>query len=218
MLRGWHHAFTKKMQKRKRNFLSVKNGRCPSFLKFKTGISLGTSLKGLQEKIEKESAPGFAADAGVLYELPIKNKILAIGMTARNFGTKMQFINENYELPSSVDLGIGYEWKSLLMGLDVWLPMHSIASVHIGGEYSYRDLVTLRVGYKTNTIESLNAFAGLCLGAGFGWKNYRIDYAFVPYAELGNTHRVSLGIRFGRKTSWKIRKTRDTSPIFYTKK
>jgi len=35
-------------------------------------------------------------------------------------------------------------------------------------------------------------------GAGLGLKfsNYQIDYSFLPYADLGNTHRVSFTARF----------------------
>jgi hypothetical protein len=33
------------------------------------------------------------------------------------------------------------------------------------------------------------------LGLGVNVKNFRLDYAIVPfYSELGDTHRVSLGI------------------------
>ncbi|MBI3565954.1 MAG: hypothetical protein HY079_12210, partial [Elusimicrobia bacterium] len=36
------------------------------------------------------------------------------------------------------------------------------------------------------------------LGAGLGLKfgRFKLDYAFQPYGDLGNTHRVTLGARF----------------------
>lgn len=36
------------------------------------------------------------------------------------------------------------------------------------------------------------------LGAGFGFKvfGYNVDYAWIPFGELGNIHRISLGARF----------------------
>ncbi|MBI5242169.1 MAG: hypothetical protein HY922_00635, partial [Elusimicrobia bacterium] len=35
-------------------------------------------------------------------------------------------------------------------------------------------------------------------GGGFGLKfgNYRADYTFTPFGELGNAQRISLGCRF----------------------
>jgi len=39
--------------------------------------------------------------------------------------------------------------------------------------------------------------SGLSVGAGIVWGSAKLDYAFVPYGDLGNTHRISLGYRFG---------------------
>ena len=36
----------------------------------------------------------------------------------------------------------------------------------------------------------------LSFGGGFRYEKYQIDYAFVPFGDLGNTHRISLLFNF----------------------
>ncbi len=58
----------------------------------------------------------------------------------------------------------------------------------------------VRAGYMSNAREAgrggLTPLAGL--GGGFGLKlgNYRADYTFTPFGELGNVQRLSLGMRW----------------------
>jgi hypothetical protein len=51
-------------------------------------------------------------------------------------------------------------------------------------------MIALRFGYRTGWDNH-----NVSLGLGVNVKNFRLDYAIVPfYSELGDTHRVSLGI------------------------
>jgi hypothetical protein len=61
-------------------------------------------------------------------------------------------------------------------------------STYFGGEYLIKEVLYLRAGYQTGYDNR-----GLSAGAGFVYKEFRIDYAFVPYqSDLGNSHRFSL--------------------------
>ncbi|MCP4481312.1 MAG: hypothetical protein GY817_00585, partial [bacterium] len=42
----------------------------------------------------------------------------------------------------------------------------------------------------------LGALDGVSAGLGFVYSNYGIDYAYVPFGEYAETHRVSLNIFF----------------------
>jgi hypothetical protein len=53
---------------------------------------------------------------------------------------------------------------------------------HGGVEYGYRESLFLRAGTSSGE---------LAFGAGLGLKAFRLDYATVPFHELGATHRVS---------------------------
>jgi hemolysin activation/secretion protein len=60
-------------------------------------------------------------------------------------------------------------------------------------------MVAGRLGYNTQS-QDTGGLHGLSMGLGLMYTdyamNYSLDYAFVPYGELGNTHRISFGIKF----------------------
>lgn len=67
-------------------------------------------------------------------------------------------------------------------------------SFHInsGGELGYKEIVFVRVGYQT-AYEN----RGLTTGIGLKYKNFNVDYAYVPYSlDFGNSNTFSLGISF----------------------
>ena len=70
----------------------------------------------------------------------------------------------------------------------------------LGTEYRFIPIskwdiqLPLRIGYKAPSINS--AASGLSTGFGFKVRNYLIDYAHVPYGELGDTQRVSFTLKF----------------------
>jgi hypothetical protein len=52
--------------------------------------------------------------------------------------------------------------------------------------------MTLRAGYRFGyDTASLGGTVGLSAGFGFKIWDVDMDYAFVPFGELGDTHRVS---------------------------
>ena len=59
-----------------------------------------------------------------------------------------------------------------------------------------KNILAVRAGYKYggSNSEKLSSFHG---GCGFSWHDTQLNYAFVPYGDLGNTHRISLSMKFG---------------------
>ena len=59
-------------------------------------------------------------------------------------------------------------------------------------------MFAIRAGYKHNSAinNTLGALSGLTCGAGFKLGIMGIDYALVPYGDLGYTHRISLVAKF----------------------
>lgn len=61
-----------------------------------------------------------------------------------------------------------------------------------GWEYVAFKMLALRAGYNgRNETDS-----GITAGGGIQFNNLSIDYAFVPYGDLGNAHRFSVSARF----------------------
>lgn len=70
----------------------------------------------------------------------------------------------------------------------------------VGGEYK---LVSTgpwsfagRAGFNSQTIGSIDGFAGVSFGIGAGYRGQKLDYGFLPLGGVGQAHRVSLTIDF----------------------
>ena len=61
----------------------------------------------------------------------------------------------------------------------------------LGMEYSFKKIIYLRTGYQYQGDEP-----GFKAGFGVKYKNFGLDYAFTPIADLGNIHKISLSYRF----------------------
>ncbi len=154
-------------------------------------ISFGLTAKYLFEKIQAEEAKGYAVDLGLLYE-PIIDK-LAIGFSISNIGPKMKFIADEFELPMVVRAGFTYPLNRFtVMAVDFNKASDTGLRLQTGLELSIRHILTVRAGYKVNhDTEDFTA------GSGIAFKNYRIDYAFVPHSDnLGDVHYFAIGIKF----------------------
>lgn len=90
---------------------------------------------------------------------------------------------------------------ALQLALDVRREVYDGRTVlGIGTEYAFLPALSLRAGYAAGSaISSSGGAAGLGgMGAGIGlhMRDYRADYTFAPFGELGNVQRLSLGARF----------------------
>ncbi len=149
-------------------------------------ISYGIALKMIQQKIEEEKATGFAADIGLLYKVGFI-KGMKIGLVAQNFGPKIKFIKESDPLPQNVKVGIGYNRGPFTFATDLVKPSDNDLRFSLGGEFLIGDILALRTGYNSSYTYSA--------GLGLTWKRISIDYAYVPYGDLGDTHRISFLIK-----------------------
>ncbi|MFH1957061.1 MAG: PorV/PorQ family protein [bacterium] len=161
------------------------------------GIPFGTNLKYISSNIDGENAAGIALDIGAMY----RSGKLNTGLAIQNLGTGLKFRKESDPLPLNIKLGSVYKFgRRLTAALDFNIPNDSDFRVNTGVEYSrnYGENLTvaLRTGYKTNT-KGLDAIDGLSFGFGVGYKNSLLDYAWVPYGDLGATHRLSFVYRMG---------------------
>jgi hypothetical protein len=147
-----------------------------------------------------------------------------VGCSFQNWGSQTQaFIKEKEPLPFTFRMGAAYKtlvrgWRSepseeeeaeevadsdaaldrlpgtLLAAMDLDFPMDSSPGLRMGLEYRFSNGIAVRSGYRTGTGFSFPA--GFCGGLGYITDTYQVDYALVPYGDLGNTHRVSFTIRF----------------------
>ncbi|HCJ66441.1 MAG TPA: hypothetical protein DHV62_03735 [Elusimicrobia bacterium] len=148
-------------------------------------LSLGLSLKVINEKLDDSSANAYALDLGGLWKL----SRMKIGFAVQNIGTKLK----DDSLPMNFRLGGTYSLLKgkLLTALALNYSLDKDFRAGIGLEYLLKQVFLLRFGYEYG-----NDLVGLTCGLGFKFRAYRIDYAVVPYTDFGLTHRVSFSARF----------------------
>lgn len=159
--------------------------------KLQDNISAGANFKIIREAVKDKNDVAYALDIGFLYRWTK----LKLGIAVQNLGTKIKLYEESFSLPLNFKFGLGYKLiENMELGLDVNKPIDNEIDIRIGGEYWVADIIALRVGYKIDQEE--NTGIGIAAGLGFRYGNYQIDYSFLPFGDLGNTHRISLNVRF----------------------
>lgn len=166
-------------------------------------MHIGLSGKMIQSKIV-DSATTWAGDAGLAYQNPVWGAAVAI----RNVGSGLRFDREASPLPRSLRLGSSWRPKlPLVLALDADISQETGNSFSFGSEYrvfsSVRGAVFLRGGYLARMEKTSNDL-GISAGWGWRWETFDVDYAWVPMGDFdaGQTHRLSLTLRFGRQRLW----------------
>jgi len=158
-------------------------------------LALGVTGKMIRAKIDDVTANAYAVDLGSMYKLQ-SNMTLAATLT--NIGTKLTFINDGDPLPMALHVGAAYRPTRLwLAASEVVYRRNGLASFHIGGQWRPIEMISLRVGYRTDTLNGLSAYAGLTIGLGLHVWGQEFAYAWAPYGDLGDAQYFSLLLRFG---------------------
>ncbi|MEW5693058.1 MAG: PorV/PorQ family protein [Candidatus Hydrogenedentota bacterium] len=178
-------------------------------------LSMGTSLKLVQQRIDVATNNGILFDVGLLYKN--KSRRFSIGANLQNFG---EF--EIDRAPITLRLGTAYyiiPYKLLIAaGSNIFFDNNPVYSVGI--EYNVATALTLRAGYNYKYKSKsdrliLNEFTA---GAGFRYENFYLDYAYVPYGVLGDSHRLSAKFAFGKPVTPKLIIKDIFTPQFESKK
>lgn len=158
-------------------------------------LEVGATAKILYERIQDFTTTGFAMDFGARYRTPLRGLTVATALT--NLGPELKYEEDSFLLPVSARVGAAYRTLALLDGAivaaDVRFPNDSDVKGHIGGELWVHEMIALRGGAKLGYDEELGT-----MGFGVKYREYGLDYAFVPFSEtsqLGDTHRLSIGWR-----------------------
>lgn len=162
-------------------------------------LKWGAAAKYISSDLESKTARTGAVDLGLMYNFREDGGLTA-SLAVLNLGGSLKFDKESDPLPLNVKPGVA--WKrdvggmgKLTLALDADLLVNDgIAYVQPGLEWWAHPLLALRTGYQFGRDED----AGSGFGAGIGLRllPFMMDYAFVPYGDLGDTHRISLGVKF----------------------
>lgn len=172
----------------------------------------GFAVRMIRETLDDITATAFAIDLGLLYKpgmssrgIPryARNKLcnLTLGVAIQNIGTRMKFIEVKEKIPIILKAGASASLLKdrLKIAFEFYKPSDNYPELKLGSELWLFDLFAPRIGYRYRTWgkdNNLGTLSGLTAGLGIKVYNYTVDYAFVPYGDLGYTHRFSLGGKF----------------------
>jgi len=169
-------------------YLNISAGYAYSFFE---KLQLGISGKYLIEKIEFESANGYAVSSGIkLVNLPQNS---SFSLSVQNIGTMNELHNEATILPASIEAGAGYSYDIndfTLFGAvkSSYLLEDEQNLLNCGLELGYKKQFFVRGGYRFDH-EGLP----LTLGLGLNYSGFGFDYSFSDFADdFGQIHTLGL--------------------------
>ena len=174
-------------------------------------LSAGAAFKVVRQRIKDSAASAVCADAGLLYGFEAAP--VTLGLSVSNLGTKIKFEDESFPLPVVYRAGLavrtGRPFPAVLSA-EADFPNDSSVIFRTGVEYTGFEPIAFRAGYRTAPASQrsavlgkdfggssgLSELYGFFMGLGFAISPVRIDYALLPYGELGSSHRFSVAMKF----------------------
>jgi len=201
---------------------------------FSNSIFGGLTLKIINESIADATAQGVAIDAGIQYVTGEQENV-KFGISLRNVGPKMQFRGDGYsmstfvqgndnqftmtqrgaafELPTQLNIGLAYDFlfeeSRFTLAGSFFSNSFTKDQFVLGGEYSFKDYVLLRVAYNyedgifNDITDPARSNANKGLSAGFSVQVplnketgsvFAVDYSYRPTDQFDGIH--SIGARF----------------------
>jgi hypothetical protein len=156
----------------------------------------GVSVKFIRSAIDDKSAFAAAVDAGAIYHATAK---LHLALAVQNLGTEMKFEDESDPLPLNLRAGALYKISpelNVAAEINEYLQDEKFYP-SVGAEYWFRKAFALRGGYKFGyDTANLGSEVGLSLGFGIKVSGLGVDYAFLPFGDLGSIHRFGFWMQF----------------------
>ncbi|ARA93123.1 hypothetical protein AWN76_008100 [Rhodothermaceae bacterium RA] len=191
-------------------------------------FSIGGSMKYIREQIWHSSASSVAFDVGTLFTTPYERLRLGASMSNFGSKMQMsgrdivnsidpdprqegnvEIVNAEYQMdrhPLPLVFRVGLAWDAVLTEnhrivatTDTATPNDNSQYLNAGAEYSFRDLIALRIGYK-NLFEE-DGEQGLTFGGGLNLRldralRARFDYAYADFGRLEQTHWFTVDLSF----------------------
>lgn len=162
-------------------------------------LDAGGSVKFIFDRLDDASASAVLLDLGIMHH-PVNERV-KVGLSLRNIGTQLSYYSEdNYreKLPFTFAAGGSYRFSDKHYSVvEVNKATGENFNIRLGYEYSPSPFFDIRAGVKSNAGDWKNGgylgySSGFSLGAGWKWKNYRVDYGVSSYGDLGLVNQLSL--------------------------
>ncbi|HPG38945.1 MAG TPA: PorV/PorQ family protein [bacterium] len=166
--------------------------------------NLGSTLEGTMDDPKKYTAEMnlFAFDFGTIFYTGYKD--LRFGMSLKNFSQEKEYRAESFPLPLTFTFGLAMDMTKLwteqqnhtvTLSVDAIHPRDYTERIQTGCEYSYKNLVFLRGGYKLNYDEE-----DFTLGGGFLFEINNLkagfDYSYLQFKNFSAVNMFSFDFKF----------------------
>lgn len=170
-------------------------------------FSFGGSIRYVEQTLDVLKMRGIMIDLGTMYWTGLGSTRFSVAIT--NFGNEMSPDGEvllwgkrtnsewqSFSPPTMFRIGFAFEplqtsMNRITASIQLNHPNDNSENVSLGAEYSFKEFVFFRSGYKFNVDEQ-----DFTLGAGFklplGIANVTVDYAYSRFSRLGSAHRFSI--------------------------
>ncbi|CUU00577.1 hypothetical protein JGI2_00608 [Candidatus Kryptobacter tengchongensis] len=163
-------------------------------------FSFGGLVKYVREKIWFYKSDNFVFDVGILYFTGFRS--LRIAGAVQNFGVDSKYIGDSFKMPIMFKIGMAGEIigeydqpTRLSLMIEALHPSDSPEKLNLGIEYTYKNFLSFRGGYKLNYDEENFTF-----GFGINGSSAKIpvnfDFSYLNFNRLGSVIRVGIGMDF----------------------
>ncbi len=152
-------------------------------------LMFGIAPAIFRDTIREDTQYTIFGNAGLLWK---PGKVLSLAVVVQNIGQGLSAS----PLPLTYKLGAGVRMGDVTVALDVAKPIDNKVYTCLGVEWNLTNFLALRAGYKTQS----DIGDGMSFGGGIKFESagriYKLDYAYLSYGPLGDTHRFSLAYVF----------------------
>jgi len=166
------------------------------------GLATGINIKYMHESADGYGSDAIAADLGALYKFG--DSLTTAGLSLYNLGAVFSgYTDHKDDLPMSARIGLAHSLRELplIVAIDGVLPNDNDPYANFGAEFFKFEPLYLRAGYSLfgenyKTGSDTDGWGGFSAGFGLDIRDYHISYAFMPYMDLGSSHRITIAGEF----------------------
>lgn len=160
--------------------------------RFGESLSVGATVRYLASRLGRHRATAWTGDLGVHWRTPVRG--LSLGGSAENLFGDLTFVREKSRLPRTFRIGAAQSLfeDRVLLAADLVKGVDTDWEFAGGVEARVVRYLFLRAGGTTARDEG----EAWTLGIGLRFRRFALDYAFLPFGDLGDQHRASLRAEF----------------------
>ena len=163
-------------------------------------LRAGVRASFLYKSLGEDRASTFTGSFGLLTR---EIQGIRLGLSAMDIGPPLKFRRNSFASPWRYRLGASHrlelaEGHRLLNSLDLIYPQDNHPSVGFGSEWTWNNLLFLRVGYR-RSVQDDGAAEGdrFHYGAGLRARHFRFDYSYGSREDFQSVHRLSVTYDLG---------------------